>query len=305
MTRTISIIFNDDHIEGLNFAIDKIPLQNITTKWLRRNIRSLRSQTCQFKSLRFLRNGNLLVPSKLNDQLVKYWKLSENGNNQNNSDNNVNLINQDIPNNISTINNNANDLNSGEIVEPFYIHCNIGIEDIKDLHDLEQIDQDFDNNAELNNGNNNLENNDMGAIGFDRLRNLGFSDEEIELLRQQFQNTYGHRLNNNNNNNNNTDIDDEIDIGNNNNNDNNINTDVRQLEEQWMENDVNDETFNSIPITNLENNKDLLIGISIGFTLGLFSFLLLRLDGLFNNRQKMSMYAGIFINIIFCLFTIF
>lgn len=295
MTRTISIIFNDDHIESLNLSVDKIPLQNITTKWLRRNIRSLRSQSCQFRSLRFLRNGSLLIPSKLTNQLQKYWESHNNTNTDSNS-NNVN-----------------------EMIEPFYIHCNIGIEDITNLSELEQIDQDFDHNAESNNGDNNLINNDMGAIGFDRLRNLGFNDEEIELLRQQFRNTYGQRFINSDDNNDNDN--NEIDISNNmnsnnsdnsNNSNNNIdtsnsnsNTDVRQLEEQWMENDINDETFNSIPITNLEHNKDLFVGISIGFTLGIFSLLLLKLDGLFNNRQKMSIYAGILINIFFCLINIF
>ena len=82
--------------------------------------------------------------------------------------------------------------------------------------------------------------------------------------------------------------------------------DIRQLEEQWMESDVNreggtiqDTQFNSVPIANYKHNRDLLIGICIGFCLGVFGLLLMRMNGLFNKRQKMSVFAGIIVNIMF------
>ena len=166
----------------------------------------------------------------------------------------------------------------------------------------------------------------MGAIGFDRLRSVGFTDEEIALLRAQFRATYGdlesrRRANEL----------DELDNRDEVEGDNEDNfefgegsadtarlggsntsgaggrpeeTDIRELEEQWMENGVgdNDERFNSVPIANYQHNKDLLIGITVGFCFGIFSIILMKFDGLFNRRQKMSMFAGIIVNMIFCLF---
>lgn len=118
------------------------------------------------------------------------------------------------------------------------------------------------------------------AIGFDRLRSLGVSEQEIELLRQQFIATYG-------------DLESLQ---------NQHQGDIRQLEEQWMETGVNDQQgqqFNSVGIANWKSNMDLLIGLVIGALLGVFSILLLKQEGLFSQRQKMSIIAGLLFNIAF------
>lgn len=240
----LKVIFSDDTIQPLNINISTLyhseNIKMIDYKWLRRNIRSLRSRNCNYKSLKFLKNGVYINEETFQSSLVKY-------------------------------------LNDNDFQTPFFIHCNIGIETLT-LEEL-KIEDERDNQLGSNR-NNNGDDQEMGAIGFDRLRGLGFSEDEIGLLRQQFQATYGENVDNNN-------VDNQR---------------IRELEEQWMENDVrdDDEQFNSIPIGNFKHNCDLLIGITIGFTLGIFSLILIRQDGLFNRRQIMSIYAGIMINIIIC-----
>lgn len=164
----------------------------------------------------------------------------------------------------------------------FYIHCIVGSERLspEQLANEDSLDDVSPSN----------EGTTTQAIGFDRLGAVGFTEQEIELLRQQFRHTYG-------------DLEEDmarqagdVDSG---------GGDIRQLEEQWMETGVNngaaldDNRFNSIPVANFKHNKDLLIGICVGFIFGIFGLLLMKLDGLFNKRQKMSIIAGILLNIMF------
>lgn len=252
-TKQIKVIFSDDTISTL--VISHIP-SDIDYKWLRRNIRSLRSQQCSDKSLKFLKNGVYINESQFKSSLSKY-------------------LNTNDPNN-----------------NPFFIHCMVGIES---LSPSELINDDLRDDTLGGTNQNNDGSEPMGVIGFDRLRGLGFSDEEINLLRQQFHAAYMDDENSGGNNGN----------GNEDNSNPNIDMDrVRELEERWMENDVRDdgadEQFNSVPIGNFKHNIDLLIGVTIGFTLGMFSLILIRQDGLFNRRQLMAIYAGVMINIVVC-----
>lgn len=250
-TKQIKIIFSNDTI--LPLVISHIP-SDIDYKWLRRNIRSLRSQQCSDKSLKFLKNGVYITESQFRVSLLRYL--------------------------------NSNDSNN----DPFFIHCMVGIES---LSPSELINEDLRDDALGGTNQNNNGSEPMGAIGFDRLRGLGFSDEEINLLRQQFHAAYMDDEASNNNNGDGSSSNRGADIDR-----------VRELEERWIENDVRDdgadEQFNSIPIGNFKHNVDLLIGITIGFTLGIFSLILIRQDGLFNRRQLMAVYAGIMINIVVC-----
>lgn len=159
----------------------------------------------------------------------------------------------------------------------FYIHCIVSTEQLS----AEQLA----NEDALDEISPSSEGTTTQAIGFDRLRAVGFTDQEIDLLRQQFRSAYG-------------DLEEEMSQT--------QNRDIRQLEEQWMESDVNrdggathDTQFNSVPIANYKHNRDLLIGICVGFCLGVFGLLLMRMNGLFNKRQKMSIFAGIILNIMF------
>lgn len=63
----------------------------------------------------------------------------------------------------------------------------------------------------------------------------------------------------------------------------------------------NEDRFNSVPIANIKHNKDLLLGICVGFFFGVFGILLMKFDGLFNRRQKMAIFAGVIVNVMFCL----
>lgn len=102
------------------------------------------------------------------------------------------------------------------------------------------------------------------ASGFDRLRALGLTEQEIELMREQFRATHG---------------------------------DNRELEDQWMDTGVS----NSVPIANRSHNVDLLIGLSVGFLTGVFGLLLMRTEGLFSRRQRMAIFAGVITNLLFAL----
>ncbi|EDO16335.1 hypothetical protein Kpol_1059p25 [Vanderwaltozyma polyspora DSM 70294] len=173
--------------------------------------------------------------------------------------------------------------------DKFYVHCMVGSEVLS----LEQLN----NEDALDDMGPSSDSTTTQAIGFDRLRAVGFSDEEIELFREQFRRTYGNLQQDN----------EDNEDGNETQNSTN---DIRQLEEQWMETGVNTETgnpitdndnFNAVPIANFKHNKDLLIGMCIGFCFGIFGFLLIKIEGLFNRRQKMSLIAGIMVNIIFSL----
>ncbi|QLQ81464.1 hypothetical protein HG537_0F02250 [Torulaspora globosa] len=160
----------------------------------------------------------------------------------------------------------------------FYIHCIVGTERL--------TREEMANEDSLDDIAPSSEGTTTQAIGFDRLRAVGFSEQEIELLRQQFRSAYG-------------DLEEEMA--------NNQPRDLRQLEEQWMESDARNNDlnvpgaggFNSAPIANYKHNRDLLIGICIGFFLGVFGLLLMKMNGLFNKRQKMSIFAGIIVNIMF------
>ncbi|BAO39252.1 uncharacterized membrane protein YOR223W [Kluyveromyces marxianus] len=173
---------------------------------------------------------------------------------------------------------------------PLNSHSNLGIENFKENPSINEMyvhgiigakltPEELANEDNLDeNFSNTNENGTTQAIGFDRLRSVGFSEQEIDLLRQQFLATYG-------------DLEAVPDRQ---------NQDIRQLEEQWMETGANDpqgQQFNSIGIANWKSNMDLLIGLSIGSLLGVFSILLLKQEGLFSQRQKMSIIAGLIFNI--------
>ncbi|SCU82734.1 LADA_0C07602g1_1 [Lachancea dasiensis] len=159
---------------------------------------------------------------------------------------------------------------SGETV--FYVQCIVG----RDLTAQEAANEDLLDEAQPN-----VEGTTTQAIGFDRLRSVGFSDEEIELLRQRFQSTYG----------------DLESLAQN----TDGQRDIRQLEEQWMETGANDDTaqMGMIGIANYKHNVDLLVGLVVGFALGVFSFLLMTQEGLFNKRQRMAIVGGLLINLCF------
>lgn len=152
------------------------------------------------------------------------------------------------------------------------------------------------------------------VIGFDRLLQQGFSQQDIDDLRAQFEQIYNITSSNNSAIN---DLEEEEQRRNY----------VRQLEERWINLTVTqgaNTTANTSTSTNANNtsatpanendteepnpvppqaeldgyhNEDLLIGLLIGVFLGVVSIIfILADDTVFNKRQKMAVIAGLFIN---------
>lgn len=264
----VVVRFSDVSVGDLQLNVSNVPYANINTHWLRRMCRELRPQYTQRRRLKFIRNGSILnTHSKISDELAHYF-----GAGSSNTDAGTSA-------------------SGGAEQNKYYIHCIIGTED---LTQAELATEDLKDDATPSN-----ESMTTQAIGFDRLRSVGFTEQEIELLRQQFRATYG-------------DLEEEeerlVQSGNR---DDDAH-DIRQLEEQWMESgngttqengagNGNEDRFNSVPIANIKHNKDLLLGICVGFFFGVFGILLMKFDGLFNRRQKMAIFAGVIVNVMFCL----
>ncbi|KAK7687468.1 hypothetical protein QCA50_009337 [Cerrena zonata] len=105
---------------------------------------------------------------------------------------------------------------------------------------------------------------------------------------------------------------------------------ISELEERWIESTINNnptnETSNRPPTTagpasgneqtqaatapaapsndvsDINSNEDLLLGLGLGIFLGAISVIFILLDDtVFNKRQKMAVFAGVFINVSFAI----
>ncbi|CAI4820740.1 ASN_collapsed_G0051860.mRNA.1.CDS.1 [Saccharomyces cerevisiae] len=155
----IVIRFSDVSVRDLQLNISNVPFSNINTHWLRRMCRELRPQQTQKRRLKFIRNGSILnTHSKIAEELTHYFDTANNSN-------------------VATGTSVAPEQNN------YYIHCIIGTEE---LTQAELANEDLKDDATPSNDSMTTQ-----AIGFDRLRSVGFTEQEIELLRQQFRATYG------------------------------------------------------------------------------------------------------------------
>lgn len=183
-------------------------------------------------------------------------------------------------------------------LDQIYIHCVIGDEltreQLAQENQLDNKPQEVSTNSEV--------------IGFDRLLQQGFSQDDVTDLRRQFLLIYG-----SDNTSSGGDIADVEE-------DEHRQNRLRQLEERWIESTSNNEaagtaneqtpltqdgdqaqaaTTPSQPMDLDESrvNEDLLLGFCVGVFLGIISVVfLLADDSVFNKRQKMSIIAGLFIN---------
>ncbi|RUS21609.1 DUF2407 C-terminal domain-containing protein [Endogone sp. FLAS-F59071] len=106
--------------------------------------------------------------------------------------------------------------------------------------------------------------------GFDRLREAGFSEDDIQNIRAQFHHLHGTVFNGE------------------------INEETRNLEEQWMEN-----AGETLPDGTLQGTyKEMVWGLMLGFFLGLITLFWFR-ESVFTRRHQMGIIAGILINISF------
>ncbi|RCK62684.1 hypothetical protein Cantr_09288 [Candida viswanathii] len=186
--------------------------------------------------------------------------------------------------------------------DQIFIHCVIG---------EELTQQQLDEENQLDNRPQVVSTNPQ-VIGFDRLLQQGFSQEDIVDLRRQFYLLYG---GDNSTGGDITDLEEDESRQNR----------LRQLEERWIESTSNtdpqtndrtpitrdgaagnagDDQFQAAPpplqsldVDESKVNQDLLLGFCIGVFLGVIAVVfLLADDTVFNKRQQMAIIAGICIN---------
>ncbi|KAH3673638.1 hypothetical protein WICMUC_003541 [Wickerhamomyces mucosus] len=225
-----------------------IPLKSLTTSLLRQSVRSSISDL-QRKRIRFIHSGKVLNEktdfTEEYNQFLKFQKQS-------------------------STEEGTNGNNNGK----FYIHCLIGDEMTADELSKEN---ELDNKVFA-------KSTTEAPIGFDRLSSAGFSQEDINNLRQQFRQLYGDLPSRRGNS------------------DGEEGQDIRQLEERWIDSTVNEmDEFSQTNLSVGGNNEDLFIGLLIGCLLGVLSLFLLKYDNLFSKRQKMAIIAGFIINFTFAL----
>ncbi|KAG1461084.1 hypothetical protein G6F46_001202 [Rhizopus delemar] len=108
--------------------------------------------------------------------------------------------------------------------------------------------------------------------GFDRLRESGFTEEDIQNIRAQFHRLHGTAF-------------DETDE---------TSEEARNLEEQWMDN-----TGETLPDGTVQGTyKEMMWGLIFGFFLGIICLFWFR-ESVFSRRQQMGIIAGMLINISF------
>ncbi|KAI7872128.1 DUF2407 C-terminal domain-containing protein, partial [Spinellus fusiger] len=107
------------------------------------------------------------------------------------------------------------------------------------------------------------------ASGFDRLRESGFTEDDIQNIRLQFHRLHG--------------ISPQGD-----------NEEARHLEDQWM-----DTTGDTLPDGTLQGTyKEMVWGLMLGFFLGILCLFWFR-ESVFSRRHQMGIVAGMMINISF------
>ncbi|KAL6944970.1 hypothetical protein ACO0QE_002412 [Hanseniaspora vineae] len=319
------IRFSSDFENDIKLDITKLPIHNITPAWLRRMCRDLRSSKhgsthaptdeAEFANrsvdlnkcrLKFIRNGRLLTGMHWNEFEMELRSAKESI---------------------------AHTTDSQENDKYIYVQCLIGIpeeEDIDVQQELEEDRRSYTASQPSGESSNGAEA-PQPVIGFDRLRSLGFSDEEIAMLRQQFQ----ARMNVRNfaagggtgnrptgtatANATNEDEYDEDQIFEDVTGEDQVGgpqhsgearveqqtgtVDPRELEERWMETNALEDVSTDIAnnITMWKYNSELLLGVSIGFLLGVFGLLLLIFfdKKTFNARIQRAIFAGLTANFFF------
>lgn len=189
--------------------------------------------------------------------------------------------------------------------EKIYVHCVVGEElTAEQLAEENQLDNKPQQRTTA-----------PEVIGFDRLLQQGFSQEDINDLRRQFVLIYGTNLPSRR-----TDQINDLEE------EEHAQSTIRQLEERWIESTVNtaepgnastqaapsaeapsnaEQQAPPHPLSDLDDahgNEDLLIGLLVGVFLGVLSLIfIVGDDTICNKRQKMSIIAGVVLN---CMFAI-
>lgn len=146
-----------------------------------------------------------------------------------------------------------------------FIHCSLGnILTPQELQNEGQMETEAPNRSTL-----------PELRGFDRLRETGFSEEDIIQLRHQFGQLYGYGTNNGTN-----------------------REEMTRMEEQWIDTGVMDTLPGSTSLVSGDYIDDM-IGFLMGTFLGVVAFFFLKEGGLFSSRQHRALIAGSGINFLF------
>ncbi|KAK6459973.1 DUF2407 C-terminal domain-containing protein [Scheffersomyces coipomensis] len=289
---------------SVNFSKDDIN-KLINISWIKNIIRS-RIKQCKSNRLRLIYNGRVLnertnFKSEIFEPRLRYIEQ------QQEEEQTSGQLQSEPPS------------NDGEKI---YIHCVIGeeltSEQLIEENQLDNKPQEISTTPQV--------------IGFDRLLQQGFSQDDINDLRRQFYSIYSPSMLQSNANREINDLEEEEQRT----------RDIRQLEERWIESTVNGNGTTATPTTtnssanvpgsggnsagvntvnpddrmtgaaqapapsqdldDVQGNEDLLLGLLLGTFLGVVSVIFLAADDtVFNKRVKTSMIVGVFINFSFAI----
>lgn len=258
------IKFSDSSLADL--AIDVDDVSKVSVSSIRRHIRDTVGGKTSNRRLRLIHNGRLLNESI--DIARDVAKVSVKGKE------------------ISTSTSSGDNTNSQSGPKRIYIHCSVG--DILGANELLR-ESELDKKTIIKSTGPELR-------GFDRLRSAGFTDRDINVLRQQFTSMNGGAAAAAAGAAGGSSSGDPIAIPS-----AVQEEELTRLEEQWINTGVTENT------TNISGNDHLedLIGLLIGMFLGVMSLLFLKEGGLFNARQRRFILGGVFINFLFALVRMF
>ncbi|OWB63749.1 hypothetical protein B5S31_g5293 [[Candida] boidinii] len=273
------------NIPDVELLVNLNNLRDVSTGWVRQQIRFKIPKESENKRLKLIHNGRVLLNhSDLEKEIRKIQKLRQLAD----AEDNKNEDNEE--------GGGGGDENGDEPIK-LYIHCLIGEElTPEELKEEELMD------------NKQPERSTAPAVrGFDRLLSQGFSQQDVFDLRRQFQEIHGSSLQNNSedairdledrwiDSTVNNEIDEFTGLGGNSNNQGILNNNQNQ------NGIINGNGNNGSNNNNRDANLDLLIGVALGFFLGIFSLFLLKIEigGIFNKRTKIYIITGVFVNLSF------
>jgi hypothetical protein len=257
------IKFSDSSLADL--ALDIEDVSKVSVSSIRRQIRETVGGKTSNRRLRLIHNGRLL-----NENINIARDVAK-----------VSVKGKEISNNHIIGGSSSNS------PKRIYVHCSVG--DILDANELLR-ENELDKKAIVKSTGPELR-------GFDRLRNAGFTDTDINVLRQQFTSMNGGAaaaaagaVDRNG-------TGDPIAIPS-----AVQEEELTRLEEQWINTGVTED--NAANASGNDHLEDL-TGLLIGMFLGVMSLLFLKEGGLFTARQRRFILGGVFINFLFALVRMF
>lgn len=259
----------DDLVRPLTINLDKDDVNKLVSiNWLKNSIRSS-VEYCRDRRLRLIYNGRVLNENTDFKSEIFQPKIRQ-----------------------------LEEEGHLEDVDKIFIHCVVGEvlapEQLAKENQLDNRPQERTSGPEV--------------IGFDRLLQQGFTQEDVNDLRRQFLMIYGLGSTEARNDQINDLEEEEL-----------AQRNIRLMEERWIDSTVNqsdrgapqtaavNQNEDPLPlpqplndVSEYRGNEDLLVGLLVGVFLGVLGLLFVLGDNtVFNGRQKMSIISGVFLNFSF------